>query len=182
MELIADGVLVLAALAATVYCMVLSRRLRRLMRTDGGLGEAIAAMSHRVNELQEALRAARSANEQMVGRLGEEIAAAAAAREALSLEVGRAQAQARDLAAAESPDAAPPETAAGSDAESAAPAPEAAQEAVGPVRPKRTSREPGLDGLISAYLDAHSGESEERMAQRLVSALASRPEEWGGRT
>lgn len=61
MELIADGVLILAALAAMAYCMVLSRRLRRLTELDGGLGAAITALSREVDHLSGALAEAKTA-------------------------------------------------------------------------------------------------------------------------
>ncbi|MEM9043661.1 MAG: hypothetical protein AAGC81_03120 [Pseudomonadota bacterium] len=55
MDLIADGLLVLAALVASLYCWVLSRRLRRLTQLDQGLGAAISSLSEQVEEMQTAL-------------------------------------------------------------------------------------------------------------------------------
>ncbi|MEM0922368.1 MAG: hypothetical protein AAGI13_04945 [Pseudomonadota bacterium] len=63
MELIADGLLILAALVASVYCLVLSRRLRRLNRLDNGLGGAIASLSLQVDEMRNALSEAKQATE-----------------------------------------------------------------------------------------------------------------------
>ena len=38
MSLIADGVLIATCLTTAVYCLVLSRRLKRLSATDDGIG------------------------------------------------------------------------------------------------------------------------------------------------
>ena len=62
MELIADGLLIAAALSAAVYCQVLAGRLRRLRDMDGGVGAAIAALSGQVEEMRAALAAARVAS------------------------------------------------------------------------------------------------------------------------
>ncbi|MEM7508266.1 MAG: hypothetical protein AAF415_16150 [Pseudomonadota bacterium] len=63
MELIADGLLILAALCASLYCLVLSRRLRRLNRLDNGLGGAIASLSTQVDEMHRALAEAKQVTE-----------------------------------------------------------------------------------------------------------------------
>ncbi|MEM8791498.1 MAG: hypothetical protein AAGE80_07760 [Pseudomonadota bacterium] len=63
MDLIADGLLVLAALAASLYCWVLSRRLRRLTQLDKGLGAAISSLSEQVEEMQTALAQSKEAIE-----------------------------------------------------------------------------------------------------------------------
>ncbi|MEL6479253.1 MAG: hypothetical protein AAFR17_18140 [Pseudomonadota bacterium] len=63
MELIADGLLILAAMVASIYCLVLSRRLRRLNRLDNGLGGAIASLSVQVDEMRNALSEAKQATE-----------------------------------------------------------------------------------------------------------------------
>ena len=76
MELIADGVLILAALAAMAYCMVLSRRLRRLTELDGGLGAAITALSREVDHLSGALAEAKSATTDSATDLGAQCRAA----------------------------------------------------------------------------------------------------------
>lgn len=62
MELIADGLLIAAALCAAVYCHVLAGRLRRLRDLDGGVGAAIAALSGQVEEMRAALDGARAAS------------------------------------------------------------------------------------------------------------------------
>jgi len=59
MELIADGLLIAAALVAAFYCFVLSRRMVALSSLDTGLGAAIAALSAQVDGMQGSLDAAR---------------------------------------------------------------------------------------------------------------------------
>lgn len=48
----------MGALAASAYCLLLSRRLRALSRLDGELGSAIAILSKQVDSLSAALLAA----------------------------------------------------------------------------------------------------------------------------
>ncbi len=62
MELIADGLLIAAALAAALYCYVLSVKIKNLMRLDSGLGGAISALSLQVDEIQASVRAATKAS------------------------------------------------------------------------------------------------------------------------
>jgi flagellar motility protein MotE (MotC chaperone) len=76
MELIADGVLILAALAAMAYCMVLSRRLRRLTELDGRLGAAITALSREVDHLSGALTEVKTATTDSATDLGVQCRAA----------------------------------------------------------------------------------------------------------
>lgn len=65
MTLIADGLLIGAAVTAAIYCHVLSRRLRKLGELDKGLGGAVAALSRQADDLRKAMETARkSANEQ----------------------------------------------------------------------------------------------------------------------
>ncbi|MGG7565024.1 hypothetical protein ACQ5SO_02540 [Rhodovulum sp. DZ06] len=65
MTLIADGLLIGAAVTAAIYCHVLSRRLRKLGDLDKGLGGAVAALSRQADDLRKAMETARkSANEQ----------------------------------------------------------------------------------------------------------------------
>ncbi|MEM7546938.1 MAG: hypothetical protein AAF367_15525 [Pseudomonadota bacterium] len=63
MELISDGLLILAAVTASLYCLVLSRRLRRLSQMDGGLGQMIGQLSAQVDEMQAALGAMKKTTE-----------------------------------------------------------------------------------------------------------------------
>lgn len=71
MELIADGLLILGALVASLYCIVLSRRLRRLNQLDAGLGGAIAALSGQVDEMRGALNEAKLVTERSKRELDE---------------------------------------------------------------------------------------------------------------
>lgn len=45
MELIADGLLFIATLVAGLYCLVLSRRLRQMTQTEGGIGKAVTVLN-----------------------------------------------------------------------------------------------------------------------------------------
>lgn len=76
MELIADGILILAAFVATAYCIVLSRRLRRLSEMDGGLGAAITSLSREVDHLSAALSEAKAATTESASDLGAQCRAA----------------------------------------------------------------------------------------------------------
>ncbi|MEM6973008.1 MAG: hypothetical protein AAF577_09395 [Pseudomonadota bacterium] len=55
MQVIADGLLIATALVAALYCAVLSSRLRRLARSDDGIGGQIGTLSAAVDEAREAL-------------------------------------------------------------------------------------------------------------------------------
>lgn len=55
MELIADGLLIATALIAGLYCLVLSRRLRRLTDSGAGLGSQIEALDRAMGETRAAL-------------------------------------------------------------------------------------------------------------------------------
>ena len=61
MDLIADILLGAGAIGAAAYCMVLSRRLRRLTQLEGGMGGAIAVLSVQVDDLTRMLGRAQSA-------------------------------------------------------------------------------------------------------------------------
>ena len=58
MELIADILLVSATLAASVYCVVLSKRLRRFTDLEKGVGGAIAVLSAQVDDMTKTLKKA----------------------------------------------------------------------------------------------------------------------------
>ncbi|MEM6609241.1 MAG: hypothetical protein AAF689_11710 [Pseudomonadota bacterium] len=68
-SLLADFLLLVAALGAATYCMVLSRRLSRLNSIDKGLGGAIAVLSAQVDDLTKALSDARAGSEATAERL-----------------------------------------------------------------------------------------------------------------
>lgn len=69
MDLIADGLMIFGALSAALYCLVLSRRVRRLGGLDSGLGAAIATLSVQVDDLKRSLEAAQSAADAGTGAL-----------------------------------------------------------------------------------------------------------------
>jgi hypothetical protein len=59
MELIADILLISGAVAAAIYCVVLSRRLRRFTDLEKGVGGAIAMLSVQVDDMTKTLEVAR---------------------------------------------------------------------------------------------------------------------------
>jgi hypothetical protein len=59
MELIADLLLIGAALGAAFYCFILSRRLSKLNSAEGGIGQAIATLSEQVERLEHTLDGSR---------------------------------------------------------------------------------------------------------------------------
>lgn len=85
MELVADILMIAGAGGAAVYCMVLSRRLRRLSTLEGGMGAAIAVLSAQVDEMTRALEKAQSAAGASVGRLEEQTRQAEAAARRMEL-------------------------------------------------------------------------------------------------
>lgn len=85
MALIADVLLLAAALTAAVYCHVLAGRLKRLRSLDGGVGQAVAAMSAQVEEMRAALRAAKAASGESTRTLAERTARAEMAAGRLEL-------------------------------------------------------------------------------------------------
>jgi len=60
MEVIADILMIAGALGAGVYCLVLSRRLRRFNDLEKGVGGAVAVLSAQVDDLTRTLGTARS--------------------------------------------------------------------------------------------------------------------------
>lgn len=93
LDIIADVLLGVGALAAAFYCVVLSRKLNRLTGLDQELGTAIAVLSQQVDEMTQVLQTAQaSAND---------------AREKLSEMTERAE----DAALALQAESAPPEPA-----------------------------------------------------------------------
>ena len=63
MEFIADILLISGAAGAALYCIVLSRRLRRFNDLEKGVGGAIAVLSTQVDDMTKTLeRAQQSAN------------------------------------------------------------------------------------------------------------------------
>ncbi|WP_432450528.1 hypothetical protein [Aliiroseovarius marinus] len=61
MDIISDVLLGLGALAAAIYCLVLSRRLRRFNNLQSGMGGAVAVLSAQVDDMTKTLEKARGA-------------------------------------------------------------------------------------------------------------------------
>jgi hypothetical protein len=55
-DLVSDALLFAGAICACVYCMVLSRRLKKLSGFESGLGGAIAVLSTQVDDMQKVLK------------------------------------------------------------------------------------------------------------------------------
>jgi len=69
MDFIADILLGAGALGAAVYCLVLSRRLKRFSTLENGMGGAIAVLSRQVDDLTGALDRARGAAGESAAKL-----------------------------------------------------------------------------------------------------------------
>lgn len=61
MDLIADALLAAGALGAAVYCIVLSRRLKRFNNLQNGMGGAVAVLSAQVDDMTKTLEKAQGA-------------------------------------------------------------------------------------------------------------------------
>ena len=61
MALLADLLLLLAAVGAGAYCFVLSKRLARFTNLEGGMGGAVAVLAVQVEDLRKAMDQARGA-------------------------------------------------------------------------------------------------------------------------
>ncbi|MEL6169687.1 MAG: hypothetical protein AAFR35_13425 [Pseudomonadota bacterium] len=70
MGLVADILLIAAALGAGFYCIVLSRRLTRFTDLEKGVGGAIAVLSVQVDDMTKALEAAQNSASQSATSLG----------------------------------------------------------------------------------------------------------------
>jgi hypothetical protein len=69
MALIADLLLIAAALGAAFYCFVLSRRLSALGSVESGIGQAIKTLSEQVARLEQVLDDSRQRAEDLERRL-----------------------------------------------------------------------------------------------------------------
>ncbi len=85
MQIISDILLAAGALAAAAYCFVLSRRLKKFTRLEGGMGGAIAVLSAQVDDLTRALKRAEAAAKASSGALDQQMARAASATNRLEL-------------------------------------------------------------------------------------------------
>lgn len=160
MALLADGLLLLAALTAAAYCVVLSRRLSRLSGLDEGLGKAIVDLSERVDVMNAALADARGANESAARELRAALRDAddAATRlKALAAETQRAEAMADSGEFSDEP---------------AVGAEDAPQPAPTYDETIRTGADPLLE-TMNVIDRTPPGEDDEVFANRLVDALSS---------
>ncbi len=73
MELIADILMTSGALAAGMYCLVLSRRLSRFNDLERGMGGAVAMLSVQVDDLKRALEDAKTSATHTASSLEEAI-------------------------------------------------------------------------------------------------------------
>lgn len=71
MAFISDIFLSAGAFGVAIYCMVLSRRLRRFTNLESDIGRAITTMSAQINELNLSLKRAQETGNQSVKRLTE---------------------------------------------------------------------------------------------------------------
>jgi hypothetical protein len=85
MDLIADILLIAATLGASVYCVILSRRLRRFTNLEKGVGGAIAVLSAQVDDMTKTLAAAQGSAEASTDSLAGLTARAEAAAKRLEL-------------------------------------------------------------------------------------------------
>ncbi|EPX84173.1 hypothetical protein ruthe_02383 [Rubellimicrobium thermophilum DSM 16684] len=82
---LSDVLLGAGAVAAGIYCLVLSRRLRRFTDLDRGLGGAVAVLSAQVDDLTQALARAEGAARESAATLGAASGRAEAAARRLEL-------------------------------------------------------------------------------------------------
>lgn len=87
MSMIADGLLLFAAITAALYCHLLSRRLKRLGDTDKGLGGVISTLTIQVDEMKAALDGVRADQAQRADEIASLTARAEAAARRLHLQL-----------------------------------------------------------------------------------------------
>ncbi len=75
MSVILPALSLTTALPLTIYCLILSRRLRRLNNLETGLGGAIAVMTSEISRLDQSVRRARAEAEAATGELARVIEA-----------------------------------------------------------------------------------------------------------
>ena len=103
---LSDILLGAGAFGAALYCLVLSRRLRRLNDLEGGVGGAVAVLSAQVDDLTRTLARAEAAARAQVASLAESSGRAEAAGQRLELLMASLH-DLPDGAQAEMPEAAP---------------------------------------------------------------------------
>lgn len=85
METLADILLGAGALGAAIYCIVLSRRLRRFNNLETGMGGAVAVLSAQVDDMTKTLNSARDAAQESARMLTDLTARAEKAASKLEL-------------------------------------------------------------------------------------------------
>lgn len=85
MNLIADFLLAAGAFCTAIYCLVLSRRLRRFTALETGMGGAIAVLSAQVDDMTKALERARGSAQTSSSALDDQVRRAEAAAARLDL-------------------------------------------------------------------------------------------------
>ncbi len=85
MTTIADALLIAGAFGAALYCLVLSRRLRRFNDLENGVGGAVAVLSAQVDDLSKTLTHAQATAKVSVNRLDDVSSRAEAAHQQLEL-------------------------------------------------------------------------------------------------
>jgi hypothetical protein len=85
MTMIADVLLMAGALGAGLYCLVLSRRLRRFTDLEKGVGGAVAVLSAQVDDLTKTLNRAQATAKGSVETLADVSTRAEAAAQRLEL-------------------------------------------------------------------------------------------------
>lgn len=85
MTLIADVLLIAGAMGAGLYCLVLSRRLRRFTDLEKGVGGAVAVLSAQVDDLTKTLNRAQVAAKGSVETLADVSSRAESAAQRLEL-------------------------------------------------------------------------------------------------
>ena len=85
MNLIADFLLAAGAFSTAIYCLVLSRRLRRFTALETGMGGAIAVLSAQVDDMTKALERARGSAQTSSSALEDQVRRAESAAARLDL-------------------------------------------------------------------------------------------------
>lgn len=85
MDLIADALLAAGALGAAIYCIVLSRRLKRFNNLQNGMGGAVAVLSAQVDDMTKTLEKAQTAAGASAAQLNDLTKRAEAASQKLEL-------------------------------------------------------------------------------------------------
>lgn len=76
MSLLADGLLIVTCIAATVYCFVLGRRLKQFSNTEEGVGQQIVQLNKTLEDTRAALRESQAGAKAEAEALAREVTAA----------------------------------------------------------------------------------------------------------